>query len=107
MRSSKLCRVGNILGKLRTKVLKSSMRSSKLCGVGNILGKLKTKVPKSSMRSSNVSGDGGGGLFLVSSQLKSSMRNFISKGVFFTLHTGPSTDLTHLQITTTCGETDK
>ena len=36
-----------------------SMNSSKLGG-GNILGKLKTEVPKSSMRSSNSGGGGGG-----------------------------------------------
>ena len=44
---------GDILGKFRTKVPKSSMRSSNGGGGGGILGKLQTKIPESSMISSN------------------------------------------------------
>ena len=46
----------------------SSMRSSKFGG-GEYFGKLRPEVPKYSMRSSNFFA--GGGLFLVSSELKS------------------------------------
>ena len=56
-----------IVGKLKIEVPKSSMRSSN--SGGGILGHLRTKVPRFSMRSSNSGGLGG--VFLVSSKLKS------------------------------------